>query len=221
MISEQKKQPKFPKVRLLRDSIRAKGWCITAFNFHYNSHCYITLFEDAKCLGCENPYVIAYITFIDKQNLSRTLYVSANTVGFNGASIKKIMDFFMVSYIPSAKGFMQGFAEEFNAQMPEQYIAPVEPSIKREIVTQLGRRNNDPDPAAIYCCGTKRNAVKSGRQEHRTVFNSNKAQLLVPALYEIFKNETTISFCFSSDPSKKLTVEEILAKRANCDMKKL
>lgn len=210
-----------PKVRLLRDNIRAKGWCITAFNFFYNKHQYITLFEDAKALGSADKYVIATITFIDRMDQSHRLSLFANTMGFYGTSPQKIMNFFGISYTLSLKGFMQGLAEDFNTQMPEQYVAPSDLDIKKAVVTQLGHRNHDPDPEAIYCCGTKRNAVKNGRQEYRTVFNSNKAQLLVPKLYELLKNETTLSFCFSSDHSKKLSDEEILAKRANCDMKKL
>lgn len=62
------------------------------------------------------------------------------------------------------------------------------------------------DPNRIYCMSVKRNADGKKRSE----YNSNKIRFLRSSLYEKFKDDETISFCFSSNPEDERSDKEIL-----------
>lgn len=202
-------------IRILRDDIRSKGWHITAFDFQYNSHKYVVLFEDAKELGCKEKYTIAFLTFIDQNDEARTLSVSANTKGFDSASAREIMDYFRIGREASPKGFFPGFYEFFNSKVPNAYVPPATKRIRDLTAIQLGKRNRDPDPNALYCYDVRRNPVVDGVQRHRTIFNSNKARLLRETLYERLKDDNTLSFFFSPNPESCLPDVEILKNLAS------
>lgn len=50
------------------------------------------------------------------------------------------------------------------------------------------------DPNKIYCIGVKRNP----KGKRRTAFNEGKIKLLRVDLFNIFKDDETISFCYST-----------------------
>jgi hypothetical protein len=64
----------------------------------------------------------------------------------------------------------------------------------------------------IYCIGVKRNGIrKDGTQKQRSPENNQKAALLRPELFKKV-NDPTISFCFTDDPTKENTDEDILLR---------
>ena len=67
-------------------------------------------------------------------------------------------------------------------------------------------RNND----GIYCFGVKRNPVINRKQFKRTPFNTDKTILLRPDLFNRLGNDETLSFLYSSDPTKEKDTTEIL-----------
>lgn len=204
--------PRTPKVKILRDNIRALGWHITTFTFPYNHYNYYVLFEDSKALGIKEQLAIAVITFIDAADENRRLEVMANTEGFNGKSAKEIMDYFHVNDNPGAKGFFRVFYEGFNGAMPEEYRPPASDHIRDEAVAQLSRRDGD-DPNAIYCYDARHNGTINGRQKHRTRFNSDKTKLLREPLYNLIgADDDTISFFYSTDRNDCCGDLEILEK---------
>ena len=54
------------------------------------------------------------------------------------------------------------------------------------------------DPTKIYCTNVRRNP----EGQKRSVFNSDKTKILRSRLYEYFKDEESISFCYSKDVFK-------------------
>lgn len=75
---------------------------------------------------------------------------------------------------------------------------------------QLGKRDHEPNPDAIYCFKLKRNPCIDGKQHQRTPFNSDKTKLLRPQLYEKLKDDDTISFCYTDDVTKAKYDYELL-----------
>lgn len=57
-----------------------------------------------------------------------------------------------------------------------------------------------------YCFKVKRNP----KSYTRSSFNDNKTRLLRPELYEHFKHDNTISFCFSSEIQYEKIDSEIM-----------
>ena len=75
----------------------------------------------------------------------------------------------------------------------------------------MARRCESNHPDAVYVFALMRNGkTVNGDQKHRTMENSNKAALLCPLLWEKLKDEPTISFQFSQDPTKEKSEEDIL-----------
>ena len=62
----------------------------------------------------------------------------------------------------------------------------------------------------IYCRNVKRNP----EGQKRSKFNADKAKLLRKSLFEHFKDDKSVSFCFSIDPEKENDDAEILKKFA-------
>lgn len=73
------------------------------------------------------------------------------------------------------------------------------------MVASLSKSNSE-DSNKIYCFAVKRNAKGSKRIE----FNGNKAHLLRSFLFENYKNDDSISFCFSNNKEDKRTDSEIM-----------
>ena len=68
----------------------------------------------------------------------------------------------------------------------------------------------------MYCYAVKRNptvtdkGTGASRQLKRSVYNDNKTRLLRGPLYQKLGKDPTISFCYSNDPEKELSDEQII-----------
>lgn len=49
----------------------------------------------------------------------------------------------------------------------------------------------------------------NNKQYVRSIYNDNKTRLLRPTLYEEYKDDNTISFCYSNDEEKEKSDREI------------
>jgi hypothetical protein len=186
----------------LRKSLRNKNWHLTVFPFHYNKRTYSVIFEDYDNLEKvgNNKFWLVKITFIDDQDATRELQTKANRNSFE-ISGTELKHFFLVNEnIPNFGDFMHQFYQRFNTFIPCDVIALDER--QRELAINI--LNNHDRNNGIYCYALKRNGRIDNKQMYRTIFNSEKTQLARPALYEIFKNEPTISFCYSEDPADEL-----------------
>lgn len=67
---------------------------------------------------------------------------------------------------------------------------------KAAMVRSLSKSDSE-DPNKIYCNKVKRNA--EGGQ--RSPFNADKTKLLRSSLFEHFRNEANVSFCYYDDPT--------------------
>lgn len=78
-------------------------------------------------------------------------------------------------------------------------------------------KSDSENPNKKYCFAVKRNPKGYSRSD----FNDNKTRLLRPRLYKYFKDDKTISFCFSDAIENKKTDLEIIAhfskKSSNLD----
>lgn len=83
-------------------------------------------------------------------------------------------------------------------------------SRKDERLRQIqGGRCEGNNPNAIYCYDVQRNGRNNGRNNTRSIENSNKAETLRPTLYNKYKDDTNLSFYFSTNPEDERTDEEI------------
>lgn len=199
-----KSTPILQNLKLLKEDMESKGWVIEAFTFNYKSISYIVLVK----LYIENEkrpeYALLKLEFIKANDSDHTLIVPANSNQIM-ISAQTLREFFNIIYSSNLRDILQQFYQYFSGFIPTQ-VNPNHPyNIRRLMVFSLSKSDSK-DPNKIYCYTVKRNPDN----EKRSPFNDNKTQLLRPTLYAKFKEERTISFCYSSDLKDEETDQEIL-----------
>lgn len=192
-------------ITLLRNDMRAKGWIITAFDFVYKNVTYVVVFECLDKNIAKNKYYIAQLIFINTEN-NEKLITLANSVRFSVDTVT-VRRFFNVNYVKNLGDFEMQFYKNFAKYIPNSFHKPNK-NQQDYVIDILNKRDNDNNR---YCYAVKRNGKnKENKQIHRTIYNDNKTRLLRPDLYEHFKNDTTISFCYKPLPSDKKDDSTIL-----------
>lgn len=83
---------------------------------------------------------------------------------------------------------------------------------KKKVAMVRSLSNSDSeDPNKIYCTKVRRNPVWNKRSE----FNADKTKLLRGALFEHFRNDIGVSFCYSADKTEENDNDTILRNFAN------
>jgi Family of unknown function (DUF6037) len=123
---------------------------------------------------------------------------------------RTLREFFDIDYSPNIGDILHQFNEYFSRFIPTQVNPNKSESLKSSMIYSLSRSDSE-DPNKIYCFTIRRNH-NNGR---RTPFNDNKSRLLRPSLYSKFKEEPTISFCYSINYKDEKSDEEIIKSFSN------
>jgi len=182
-------------LKALRNELREKGYHITAFNFAYNGYEYIVLVENADNIACKSHYTIVILTFIDKYDENRTLTVEANSSKLEISFTQLVNYFHIATYHNGMRDIFVDFYSYFGTQIPNTITPIKDPQIKQNIVKRINKR--DSSSSGTNCFKVHRNGIKNDKQMKRSIFNSEKARILRPSLFEKLKNDDTISFDFS------------------------
>ena len=170
-------------LQLLNDDMKNKGWIITSFTFRYKTVNYIVLVkrflsEERK----ENKYSLVKLEFMKENNLE---------------DAKIFREYFGIAYVPNLGDIFKQFYGIFGKSIPST-IKIVNTDFEKKAMVKSLSLSDSEDPTKIYCTNVRRNP----EGQKRSVFNSDKTKILRPRLYEYFKDEESISFCYSNDESK-------------------
>ncbi|MFV8476303.1 DUF6037 family protein [Mycoplasma sp. BRA290] len=196
---------------LLKKDMEQHDWIVSSFLFHYNSIDYIVLVERFTSNELKsNKYASVKLHFIKSNDLSNEFTCEANQVKLLiDNKVKDMRIYFNIEYSDNLGSLISQFTEYFGRFIPINVTDNVSRKEKICMIKVLSNADKE-DPEKIYCKNVMRNA--DGRK--RTVFNANKARLLRNTLFEYFKNDNTISFCFSKNPEDENDDEKILKKFA-------
>lgn len=193
-------------IPVLLKSLRDNDWYITAFPFSFNSHEYVVIFEDLRELNKQIPYFSVCLTFVDLHDATHTLETYANSFTFEKAA-SEIFDFFAVSIDNNASNnsLMWTICDKLNKSVPED-INIYQKEYEDLLLEKIEQRTNNEG----MCCYDVRHNGKSqnGIQKERSLINTSKTKLLRPTLFNLFKNDKTISFFYRK--ANELSDEEIL-----------
>lgn len=139
-----------------------------------------------------------------------SLILPVNSNGFMIKDVKTFRLFFNIDFSENLGEILQQFNKYFSSFIPIEVNPNKSETLKETMVSSLSRSDSQ-DPTKIYCFTVKRNP----NNNTRTVFNDNKTKLLRPNLYLKFKEDTTISFCYSQNKNDEDSDEEILLKFIN------
>ena len=159
------------------------------------------------------------LDFLDSRNFVHHLLVPANAGGLM-ISAKELRLFFGIRYNENLGDILQQFSYELGGYIPEEVNAGKSQTEKDAIVHTLSKKDCG-DPSKLFCYAVKRNpSVKDKltgivRQQRRSPYNDNKTRVLRRTLYERLGSDNTLSFCYSDDPGKSRTDEEIISNWAS------
>lgn len=199
-------------VSLVQD-MENTGYVIDIFEFKFNKNDYYVVVQRNPNKTKREKYWLAYLEFIKKEDIHQSIkgYATYQTIMFYEP--KKFYPFFNIGYNKGEENIFSIFARELNKYSPI-IINPKNYGLEEKsiVVKRLSVKDKGDNPNKIYITNVKHN-VKNGILYERTCYNDNKARLLVSDyLYNKFKDDPYISFCFSEDKTKLSTDEEVIEK---------
>lgn len=178
----------------LKDDMVNKDWTICSFIFRYKGIQYIVLVK--RFVGTEqrvNEYALVKLHFMKYNNINDDMQVEANSSSLI-IEAKKLREYFGIEYTDNLGDILQQFTERLGNVIPKNVPECIS-NIERIAMVRSLSRSDSEDPNKIYCNKVKRNS-NGGR---RSVFNADKTKLLRASLFEYFRNEPNISFCYYAD----------------------
>ena len=185
-------------LKSLKDDMVDKSWTICSFIFRYKGTEYIVLVK--RFVGTEkrvDSYALVKLHFMKSADLKDDLEIKANSRGLI-IDPKDLRLYFGIEYQKNLGDILRQFTVRLGKAIPTAVPDKVSTAEKSAMVQSLSKSDSE-DPNKIYCTKVRRNPNSGQRSE----FNSDKTKLLRPELFEYFRNNTEISFCYSDDESKK------------------
>ena len=199
----------FNNLKELKADMEHKGWSIESFLFHYKKVQYVVLVKLYDEIKEKKPqYALVKMEFVDEDNNSLTIPTNSRGFMTEFVSIATIRNFFGVEYQENIGDFMQQFYVYLARFIPNEVSDRKTDREKQCMVSSLSRSDGE-EENRIYCYKVKRNPIVNNHQYVRSIYNDNKTRLLRLALYEEYKDDNTISFCYTDDREKEKTDREI------------
>lgn len=198
---------RFKNLPLLLNDMRQSEWTIDAFDFRYKGEDFIVILQLYGDKKRPSRHALAALEFFREGDLKESVraYLDFYEVFF--FSSEEFCRFFDVVPGRANRDLFLDFSEAFAECIPAKRNKFPTPQQRARML----RRCEGNNPDAIYCYGIFRNGVTpSGEQKYRRTENSNKAALACPQLYLKLREDRTLSFCFTDDPTRRRTEAEIL-----------
>lgn len=201
-------------LKSLKEDMQNKGWVISSFCFNYENSEYIALVILYQPNETKQEFGLLKIDFLRANDISQHLLTEANAARLLGAA-KEIREFFGIKGGEKIGDSLRAFYRHLGTFVPKQVPMNINDSQRTAMVASLS--HDDAENAnKIYCYKVRRNPQKeNGTNGQRSPFNDNKTRLLRFTLYEKLKDDWTLSFCYSEDPKKEKSDEEIIRNWSN------
>ena len=192
-------------LKSLKEDMKNKRWTICSFIFRYKNINYIVLVK--RFVGSvvrKDKYALVKLEFMKENDLTDSLEVEANS---NGLLIdaKTLREYFGIYYSNNLGDIIKQFSNQLGNSIPINVKMNISDIEKRAMIRSLSISDSE-DPEKIYCTMIRRNPKGQKRSE----FNSDKTKLLRPELFEYFKDDESISFCYSKEREIENNDETIL-----------
>ena len=204
---------RYENLKLLLNDMEKKEWLIDSFLFQYNNIEVIAIFKRYKEKEKKpNEYAKAKLEFIKRENINNSInaYIDFYEVHFK--NVNEFIEFFNIKNKNEKRNLFLDFAINFAQFIPKEKIVHKNDQLERRI---LGSRAEGNNINAIYCFDVRRNGIReNGDLNTRSIENSNKACILRPKLYELYKDDLNLSFFFSENQEDELSDEIIISNVA-------
>lgn len=185
-------------LKILKDDMKNKGWTICSFIFSYKNTEYIVLVK--RFVGTEiriNKYALVKLKFMKECDLKDSLEIEANSNKLI-VDAQTLREYFGIKYCDNIGDVLKQFTLQLGNSIPIEVKDEISKLEKEAMVHSLSLSDSE-DPEKIYCTKVRRNPQGNKRSE----FNSDKTKLLRRSLFEHFKGDDSISFCYSKEKNKE------------------
>lgn len=196
----------FENFRLLKRDMEDKDWVMDAFTFIYKDINYIVVVKRFLENEKKPPYALLKTELMKANDHNYNITILVNSSGFM-TDPKTLRVFFNIDFAKNIGELLQQFNQYFSGFIPTKVNFNKSKALTEVLISSLSKSDSE-DPNKIYCFTVRRNP-DNGK---RSPFNDNKTKLLRPSLYVKFKEDPTISFCYSQDSNEECTDEEIFLK---------
>ena len=185
-------------LKSLKEDMKNNGWTICSFIFKYKNKNYIVLVK--RFVGSVkriSEYALVKLEFMKETDLTDLLEVEANS---NRLLIdaKTLREYFGIEYSNNLGDIINQFSNQLGDSIPTNIKMNISDIEKQAMVRSLSISDSE-DPEKIYCTMVRRNPEGKKRSE----FNSDKTKLLRSDLFKYFKDDESISFCYSTELTKE------------------
>ena len=184
-------------LKSLKDNMKAKGWTICSFIFRYKKINYIVLVKRFVEKDRIDKYALVKLEFMKELDLTDSLQVEANSSRLI-VEAKTLRKYFGIEYNNNLGDILKQFSEQLGASVPSIVNDEISDLEKKSMVRSLSISDSE-DPEKIYCTKLRRNP----KGQKRSQFNTDKTKLLRRDLFEHFKGDESIGFCYSAEQSKE------------------
>lgn len=186
------------KLKSLKEDMKNNGWTICSFIFKYKNKNFIVLVK--RFVGSVkriNEYALVKLEFMKENDLTALLEVEANSSKLI-IDAKTLREYFGIEYSNNLGDIINQFSHQLGDSISTNINTNISDIEKQAMVRSLSISDSE-DPEKIYCTMVRRNPEGKKRSE----FNSDKTKLLRNDLFKYFKDDESISFCYSKDPEKE------------------
>lgn len=199
----------FENLKLLKEDMENKDWCIDSFLFSYKQQDFVVLVKLYGDNEKRPDYALLKLEFLKKENFKDSLLVPANSIKLL-VDVRTLREYFNIQYSENIGSILQQFNEHLAKFIPIKVINNKCEIQNRAMVISLDKSDSE-DPSKTFCYKVKRNSLKAdGSLGQRRPYNDNKARILRPTLYQKLKKERNLSFCFSDNPNEEKSDEVII-----------
>lgn len=185
-------------LKSLKEDMKNNGWTICSFIFKYKNKNYIVLVKrfvgNVKRIS---EYALVKFEFMKETDLTDLLEVEANSKGLL-IDAKTLREYFDIEYSNNLGDIIDQFSNQLGDSIPTNIKMNISDIEKQAMVRSLSVSDSE-GPEKIYCTMVRRNPEGKKRSE----FNSDKTKLLRGELFKWFKDDESISFCYSKESEKE------------------
>lgn len=205
---------RFKNLPSLINDMKVKSYVIDSFPFTYNNVSTIVILKTFKQTERKpHKYAFAKLEFINRNNVTDSIraYCDYFEVHFDNAEM--FYRFFNIAFGDGSRELFIAFAEFFANAIPNHKVINKVDQVERRL---LGGRSEGNNPNAVYLFDVRRNGLKeNSERKKRTIENSNKTETLRKYIYDKYKDDDHLSFCYSDSPERELEDDEIIKRFAS------
>lgn len=200
----------FSDLRALRDNMVNSEIAVFSTKYSYNKvNCYIAfcLLTDEDRKNKFYKYALLSVKFIEQENFDNVVICPANSLGLS-IPYGELRRFFNIQYDPN--GYEMWSAALINSigNMITPNIPSQTPELQHVNIHTVCKHENR-NPNRVYRSYLMRHPMDDkGNAKCRTGYNAQLASIKFPKLYNLYRNDKHVSFCFTDDPNKEVSEQE-------------